>query len=151
MLLNADDEDDDKEEEEEEEEESNKLRIISKTSLSRRSCPSSGLFCENPPPMILLQTSPCDQSECQNSAQCLLVAGEPVCRCMPGFYGNKCDKMATVHFLGREAYVELPGAKLRPNVHISFQVCLHFIFYNFDCSDHCCLSLFHYFPLSLFH
>ncbi|XP_051942227.1 slit homolog 3 protein isoform X1 [Hippocampus zosterae] len=82
----------------------------------------SGLFCENPPPMILLQTSPCDQSECQNSAQCLLVAGEPVCRCMPGFYGNKCDKMATVHFLGREAYVELPGAKLRPNVHISFQV-----------------------------
>ncbi|XP_057705613.1 slit homolog 3 protein isoform X1 [Corythoichthys intestinalis] len=82
----------------------------------------SGLFCENPPPMILLQTSPCDHSDCQNDAQCLLVAGEPVCRCMPGFYGTKCDKMATVHFLGREAYVELPGAKLLPNAHISFQV-----------------------------
>uniref|UniRef100_A0A8D3AFN6 Slit homolog 3 (Drosophila) n=1 Tax=Scophthalmus maximus TaxID=52904 RepID=A0A8D3AFN6_SCOMX len=82
----------------------------------------SGLFCENPPPMILLQTSPCDHSDCQNSAQCLLVAGEPVCRCMPGFYGNKCDKMATVHFLGREGYVELPGAKLRPTAHISLQV-----------------------------
>ncbi|KAA8588676.1 hypothetical protein FQN60_010021 [Etheostoma spectabile] len=82
----------------------------------------SGLFCENPPPMILLQTSPCDQSDCQNGAQCLVVAGEPVCRCMPGFYGNKCDKMATVHFLGRDGYVELPSAKLRPTAHISLQV-----------------------------
>uniref|UniRef100_A0A4W6FAI5 Slit homolog 3 (Drosophila) n=1 Tax=Lates calcarifer TaxID=8187 RepID=A0A4W6FAI5_LATCA len=82
----------------------------------------SGLFCENPPPMILLQTSPCDQSDCQNSAHCLVVAGEPVCRCMPGFYGNKCDKMATVHFLGRDGYVELPGTKLRPTAHISLQV-----------------------------
>uniref|UniRef100_A0A7N9AXC3 Slit homolog 3 (Drosophila) n=1 Tax=Mastacembelus armatus TaxID=205130 RepID=A0A7N9AXC3_9TELE len=82
----------------------------------------SGLFCENPPPMILLQTSPCDQSDCQNGAQCLVVAGEPICRCMSGFYGNKCDKMATVHFLGRDGYVELPGAKLRPTAHISLQV-----------------------------
>ncbi|XP_037636755.1 slit homolog 3 protein [Sebastes umbrosus] len=82
----------------------------------------SGLFCENPPPMILLQTSPCDQSDCQNGAQCLVVAGEPVCRCMPGFYGNKCDKMATIHFLGRDGYVELPSAKLRPTAHISLQV-----------------------------
>lgn len=72
--------------------------------------------------MILLQTSPCDQSDCQNGAQCLVVAGEPVCRCMPSFYGNKCDKMATVHFLGRDGYVELPGAKLRPTAHISLQV-----------------------------
>uniref|UniRef100_A0AAX7SX28 Slit homolog 3 (Drosophila) n=1 Tax=Astatotilapia calliptera TaxID=8154 RepID=A0AAX7SX28_ASTCA len=82
----------------------------------------SGLFCENPPPMILLQTSPCDQSDCQNGAQCLVVAGEPICRCMPGFYGSKCDKMATVHFLGRDGYVELPAAKLRPTAHISLQV-----------------------------
>ncbi|XP_011609228.2 slit homolog 3 protein isoform X1 [Takifugu rubripes] len=82
----------------------------------------SGLFCENPPPMILLQTSPCDQSDCQNGAQCLVVAGEPVCRCTPGFYGSKCDTISTVHFLGRDAYMELPGAKLRPSAHISFQV-----------------------------
>uniref|UniRef100_A0A8C6TFX3 Slit homolog 3 (Drosophila) n=1 Tax=Neogobius melanostomus TaxID=47308 RepID=A0A8C6TFX3_9GOBI len=82
----------------------------------------SGLFCENPPPMILLQTSPCDQTDCQNGAQCLMVAGEPVCRCMPGFYGNKCDKMATVHFLGREAYVGLQSVKLPSRVHISLQV-----------------------------
>uniref|UniRef100_A0A7N8X7A4 Slit homolog 3 (Drosophila) n=1 Tax=Mastacembelus armatus TaxID=205130 RepID=A0A7N8X7A4_9TELE len=90
----------------------------------------SGLFCENPPPMILLQTSPCDQSDCQNGAQCLVVAGEPICRCMSGFYGNKCDKMATVHFLGRDGYVELPGAKLRPTAHISLQVRSTFDVYN---------------------
>ncbi|KAL3060964.1 hypothetical protein OYC64_009222 [Pagothenia borchgrevinki] len=41
---------------------------------------------------------------------------------MPGFYGSKCDKMATVHFLGRDGYVELPSAKLRPTAHISLQV-----------------------------
>uniref|UniRef100_A0A8C5FJ55 Slit homolog 3 (Drosophila) n=1 Tax=Gadus morhua TaxID=8049 RepID=A0A8C5FJ55_GADMO len=82
----------------------------------------SGLFCQNPPPMILLQTSPCDQSDCQNSAQCIVVAGEPVCRCLPGFYGNKCHKMATAHFLGRDAYVELPSTRLRPSAHISLQV-----------------------------
>uniref|UniRef100_A0A8C5HHE2 Slit homolog 3 protein-like n=1 Tax=Gouania willdenowi TaxID=441366 RepID=A0A8C5HHE2_GOUWI len=82
----------------------------------------SGLFCENPPPMILLQTSPCDQSDCQNGAQCLVVSGEPICRCMPGYYGNKCDKVSTVHFLGREAYLELSAAKLRPTAHISIQV-----------------------------
>lgn len=84
--------------------------------------PYSGLFCENPPPMILLQTSPCDQSDCQNSAQCIVVAGEPICRCLPGFYGNKCHKIATAHFLGRDAYVELPSTRLRPSAHISLQV-----------------------------
>ncbi|KAG5852268.1 hypothetical protein ANANG_G00060600 [Anguilla anguilla] len=29
----------------------------------------SGLFCESPPPMILLQTSPCDHADCQNGSQ----------------------------------------------------------------------------------
>uniref|UniRef100_A0A3Q2P162 Slit homolog 3 (Drosophila) n=1 Tax=Fundulus heteroclitus TaxID=8078 RepID=A0A3Q2P162_FUNHE len=82
----------------------------------------SGLFCENPPPMILLQTSPCDQSDCQNGAQCLVVAGEPVCRCTPGYYGNKCHRISTVHFLGRDGYVELHGTELRPTAHISLQV-----------------------------
>uniref|UniRef100_A0A672MRD9 Slit homolog 3 protein-like n=1 Tax=Sinocyclocheilus grahami TaxID=75366 RepID=A0A672MRD9_SINGR len=80
----------------------------------------SGLFCETPPPMILLQkTSPCDQSYCQNGAQCLVVEGEPVCRCPPG---SKCHKMVTVHFLGKDTYLELSGAKIRPPMHISLQV-----------------------------
>ncbi|XP_048031891.1 slit homolog 3 protein isoform X1 [Megalobrama amblycephala] len=83
----------------------------------------SGLFCENPPPMVLLQkTSPCDQSDCQNGAQCLVMEGEPMCRCLPGFFGIKCHKMVTVHFLGKDTYVELSGTKIRPPMHISLQV-----------------------------
>uniref|UniRef100_A0A8C2FDZ9 Slit homolog 3 (Drosophila) n=1 Tax=Cyprinus carpio TaxID=7962 RepID=A0A8C2FDZ9_CYPCA len=80
----------------------------------------SGLFCETPPPMIILQkTRPCDQSYCQNGAQCLVVGGEPVCRCP---LGSKCHKMVTVHFLGKDTYLELSGAKIRPPMHISLQV-----------------------------
>uniref|UniRef100_A0A3B5MD32 Uncharacterized protein n=1 Tax=Xiphophorus couchianus TaxID=32473 RepID=A0A3B5MD32_9TELE len=69
---------------------------------------------------------PCDQSECQNGGHCLVVAGEPICRCIPGYYGNKCDKISTVHFLGRDGFVELHGTKLRPTAHISLQVGLTF-------------------------
>ncbi|XP_056328547.1 slit homolog 3 protein [Danio aesculapii] len=83
----------------------------------------SGLFCENHPPMVLLQnTSPCDQSDCQNGSECLVMEGEPVCRCLPGYFGTKCQKMVTLHFLGKEAYVELSGTRIRPPMHISFQV-----------------------------
>uniref|UniRef100_A0A8C4SD07 Slit homolog 3 (Drosophila) n=1 Tax=Erpetoichthys calabaricus TaxID=27687 RepID=A0A8C4SD07_ERPCA len=87
-------------------------------------CPDgfSGLFCESPPPMVLLQTSPCDHFDCQNGAQCLMVAGDPVCRCLPGFSGNRCQKTVTVHFLGKDSYVELSGTKIRSTANISFQV-----------------------------
>lgn len=72
--------------------------------------------------MILLQTSPCDHTDCQNGSQCLVVAGEPVCRCLPAFFGSKCQKTLTVNFLGKDAYVVLPGAKARATAHISLQV-----------------------------
>uniref|UniRef100_A0A8C8RRE4 Slit guidance ligand 3 n=1 Tax=Pelusios castaneus TaxID=367368 RepID=A0A8C8RRE4_9SAUR len=87
-------------------------------------CPQgfSGLFCENPPPMVLLQTSPCDHYECQNGAQCIVVHHEPVCRCLAGFAGQKCEKLITVNFVGKDSYVELPSAKIRPQANISLQV-----------------------------
>ncbi|MGH0163518.1 UNVERIFIED_CONTAM: hypothetical protein FKN15_065970, partial [Acipenser sinensis] len=87
-------------------------------------CPDgfSGLFCENTPPMVLLQTSPCDHFDCQNGAQCLMVSGEPVCRCLSGFYGNKCHQIVTVHFLGKDSYVELPVARGQQSTNISLQV-----------------------------
>uniref|UniRef100_A0A670YIW6 Slit guidance ligand 3 n=1 Tax=Pseudonaja textilis TaxID=8673 RepID=A0A670YIW6_PSETE len=87
-------------------------------------CPQgfSGLFCENPPPMVLLQTSPCDYYECQNGAQCIVVQQEPVCRCLAGFAGQKCEKLITVNFVGKDSYVELPPAKIRPQANISLQV-----------------------------
>lgn len=82
----------------------------------------SGLFCETPPPMVLLQTSPCDNYECQNGAQCIVAQGEPVCRCLAGFAGQRCEKLITVNFVGKDSYVELPSAKIRPQANISLQV-----------------------------
>lgn len=72
--------------------------------------------------MVLLQTSPCDQYECQNGAQCIVVQQEPVCRCLAGFAGQKCEKLITVNFVGKDSYVELPPAKVRPQANISLQV-----------------------------
>ncbi|XP_028907039.1 slit homolog 3 protein [Ornithorhynchus anatinus] len=87
-------------------------------------CPQgfSGLFCEHPPPMVLLQTSPCDHYECQNGAQCIVVQHEPVCRCLAGFAGQKCEKLITVNFVGKDSYVELSSTKIRPQANISLQV-----------------------------
>uniref|UniRef100_A0A452SD00 Slit homolog 3 protein n=1 Tax=Ursus americanus TaxID=9643 RepID=A0A452SD00_URSAM len=87
-------------------------------------CPQgfSGLLCEQPPPMVLLQTSPCDQYECQNGAQCIVVQQEPTCRCPPGFAGPRCEKLITVNFIGKDSYVELASAKVRPQANISLQV-----------------------------
>ena len=85
-------------------------------------CPPSGLHCEHPPPMVLLQTSPCDQYECQNGAQCIVVQQEPTCRCPPGFAGPRCEKLITVNFVGKDSYVELASAKVRPQANISLQV-----------------------------
>lgn len=84
--------------------------------------PPSGLLCEHPPPMVLLQTSPCDQFECQNGAQCIEVQQEPTCRCPPGFAGPRCEKLITVNFVGKDSYVELASAKVRPQANISLQV-----------------------------
>uniref|UniRef100_A0A8C3RFD4 Slit guidance ligand 3 n=1 Tax=Cyanoderma ruficeps TaxID=181631 RepID=A0A8C3RFD4_9PASS len=87
-------------------------------------CPQgfSGLLCETPPPMVLLQTSPCDDYECQNGAQCIVAQREPVCRCLAGFAGQRCEKLITVNFVGKDSYVELPSAKIRPQANISLQV-----------------------------
>lgn len=72
--------------------------------------------------MVLLQTSPCDQFECQNGAQCIEVQQEPTCRCPPGFAGPRCEKLITVNFVGKDSYVELASAKVRPQANISLQV-----------------------------
>lgn len=98
---------------------------------------SSGLFCENPPPMVLLQTSPCDYYECQNGAQCIVVQQEPVCRCLAGFAGQKCEKLITVNFVGKDSYVELPPAKIRPQANISLQVSFADNIINFPQPGYC--------------
>lgn len=89
---------------------------------------SSGLFCEFSPPMVLPRTSPCDNYECQNGAQCIIKASEPVCQCLSGYQGEKCEKLVSINFVNKESYLQIPSAKIHPHTNITLQVsswCVH--------------------------
>lgn len=82
----------------------------------------SGLFCEFSPPMVLPRTSPCDNFDCQNGAQCIIRINEPICQCLPGYQGEKCEKLVSVNFVNKESYLQIPSAKVRPQTNITLQV-----------------------------
>lgn len=82
----------------------------------------SGLFCESSPPMVLPRTSPCDNFDCQNGAQCIVRINEPICQCLPGYQGEKCEKLVSVNFINKESYLQIPSAKVRPQTNITLQV-----------------------------
>ncbi|KAG7249312.1 hypothetical protein CRUP_018979, partial [Coryphaenoides rupestris] len=52
---------------------------------------NNGLFCEFSPPMVLPRTSPCDNHECLNGAQCVVMATDPRCQCLQGYQGERCE------------------------------------------------------------
>ncbi|MBZ3869326.1 Slit-like protein 2 protein [Sciurus carolinensis] len=80
-----------------------------------------GLFCEFSPPMVLPRTSPCDNFDCQNGAQCIIRINEPICQCLPGYQGEKCEKLVSVNFINKESYLQIPSAKVRPQTNITLQ------------------------------
>lgn len=82
----------------------------------------SGLFCEFSPPMVLPRTSPCDNYECQNGAQCIIKESEPICQCLSGYQGEKCEKLISINFINKESYLQIPSAKIRPQTNITLQV-----------------------------
>lgn len=82
----------------------------------------SGLFCEFSPPMVLPRTSPCDNYECQNGAQCIIKESEPICQCLSGYQGEKCEKLISINFVNKESYLQIPSAKIRPQTNITLQV-----------------------------
>lgn len=84
----------------------------------------SGLFCEFSPPMVLPRTSPCDNYECQNGAQCIIKETEPICQCLSGYQGEKCEKLISINFVNKESYLQIPSAKIRPQTNITLQVSL---------------------------
>lgn len=99
----------------------------------------SGLFCEFSPPMVLPRTSPCDNHECLNGAQCVIVGSDPRCQCLHGYEGERCETLASVNFVNRESYLQLPSSLLSPQTNISLQVtffklnaALHFCFVSFQ-------------------
>ncbi|XP_026026763.1 slit homolog 2 protein isoform X8 [Astatotilapia calliptera] len=87
-------------------------------------CPEgySGLFCEFSPPMVLPRTSPCDNHECLNGAQCVIVGSDPRCQCLHGYEGERCETLASVNFVNRESYLQLPSSLLSPQTNISLQI-----------------------------
>lgn len=72
--------------------------------------------------MVLPRTSPCDNFDCQNGAQCIIRVNEPICQCLPGYQGEKCEKLVSVNFVNKESYLQIPSAKVRPQTNITLQV-----------------------------
>uniref|UniRef100_A0A1A8F0P0 Slithomolog 2 n=1 Tax=Nothobranchius korthausae TaxID=1143690 RepID=A0A1A8F0P0_9TELE len=87
-------------------------------------CPEgySGLFCKFSPPMVLPRTSPCDTHECLNAAQCVVMGTDPQCQCLHGYEGERCETLASVNFVNRESYLQLPSSLLSPETNISLQI-----------------------------
>ncbi|TMS23815.1 Slit-like protein 3 protein [Larimichthys crocea] len=82
----------------------------------------SGLFCEFAPPMVLPRTSPCDNHECLNGAQCVVMGTDPRCQCLHGYEGERCETLVSVNFVNRESYLQLPSSLLSPETNISLQI-----------------------------
>lgn len=82
----------------------------------------SGLFCEFSPPMVLPRTSPCDNHDCLNGAQCVVIGPDPRCQCLHGYEGERCETLVSVNFVSRESYLQLPSDLLSPETNISLQV-----------------------------
>ncbi|XP_034146860.1 slit homolog 2 protein isoform X4 [Esox lucius] len=87
-------------------------------------CPEgySGLFCEFSPPMVLPRTSPCDNHECLNGAQCVVVDIDPRCQCLHGYQGEQCETLASVNFINRQSYLQLPSSLITPETNITLQI-----------------------------
>ncbi|KAK6290959.1 hypothetical protein J4Q44_G00386400 [Coregonus suidteri] len=82
----------------------------------------SGLFCEFSPPMVLPRTSPCDDHECLNGAQCVVVEMDPRCQCLHGYEGEWCETLASVNFINRQSYLQLPSSLITPETNITLQI-----------------------------
>lgn len=74
--------------------------------------------------MVLPRTSPCDNHECLNGAQCVVVGTDPRCQCLHGYEGERCETLVSVSFVSRESYLQLPPDLLSLETNISLQVAL---------------------------
>ncbi|XP_010789142.1 slit homolog 2 protein-like [Notothenia coriiceps] len=72
--------------------------------------------------MVLPRTSPCDNHECLNGAQCVVVGTDPRCQCLQGYEGDSCETLVSVNFVNRESYLLLPSSLLSPETNISLQI-----------------------------
>lgn len=78
------------------------------------SCPRSytGKYCEigpvrHPPGK---ETGLCQNHDCQNNGVCYQAdkSADYMCKCVAGFVGKKCEKLASLSFMARDSYIQLP-------------------------------------------
>uniref|UniRef100_A0A183ISW5 EGF-like domain-containing protein n=1 Tax=Soboliphyme baturini TaxID=241478 RepID=A0A183ISW5_9BILA len=85
----------------------------------------SGIYCEMPSMDNALypKTSPCHHHDCRNGF-CFQPdnAVDYRCQCIPGYGGEKCDKLYSVTFENFDNYVILRPLVMRPTVNITFTI-----------------------------
>lgn len=81
-------------------------------------CVCSGQLCEVPS----TPRSLCELADCQNNAPCVERGGHPLCQCLAGFGGPRCEKLVSVNFVDRDSYLLLSDLKNWPQANITLQV-----------------------------
>lgn len=67
-------------------------------------------------------TNPCKLADCQNGANCIDLGNSAVCQCLPGFGGNRCEKLLSVNFVDRDTYLQFTDLQNWPRANITLQV-----------------------------
>ena len=83
-------------------------------------CPprASGEFCEHLPMVHLpIHDSPC-QLECENGGQCYQdnETSTSVCRCLPGYSGERCETVVSMSFQQRDAFIQIEAPDMQNEV-----------------------------------
>lgn len=73
----------------------------------------TGKFCEIAPVDIDLpvpEAGLCQKHECQNNGVCYQESksADYMCKCVAGFVGKKCEKLASLSFMAIDSYIQLP-------------------------------------------
>uniref|UniRef100_A0A3Q2XAN5 EGF-like domain-containing protein n=1 Tax=Hippocampus comes TaxID=109280 RepID=A0A3Q2XAN5_HIPCM len=71
---------------------------------------------------------PCDNHDCLNGAQCVVMGTDPRCQCLQGYEGQRCETLVSVNFVDRKSYLQLPSNLISPQTNISLQVRMSFTF-----------------------
>uniref|UniRef100_A0A670ZAV2 Slit guidance ligand 2 n=1 Tax=Pseudonaja textilis TaxID=8673 RepID=A0A670ZAV2_PSETE len=108
-------------------------------------CPPeyTGELCDEKPDFCAQDLNPCQhnsKSQCTDAvngytcvcpegyssgeykAQCILRANEPNCQCLPGYQGEKCEKLVSINFVNKETYLQIPSTDVHSHTNITLQI-----------------------------
>ena len=89
-------------------------------------CPKgyTGSYCEIAPVSIdlpLPQNGLCQNHDCQNNGVCYQESksADYTCKCVAGFVGKKCEKLASLSFMAIDSYIQLPKFNFQTTANIT--------------------------------